>query len=85
MSIHELKQGMRVKLARDVEIYPIGIFTKGMAGIVETVDLTQPDVIAHVKLDAYDPELDDWDNCLQVGRPDRPNEFATYPADYEAA
>jgi hypothetical protein len=79
------KVGARVRLTRDIELYPIGIFPAGLTGVVTDVQPDSPDVIAQVKLDETFPELEEWDNCLQVSRVERSGEGACTTADFEEA
>jgi hypothetical protein len=70
-----MKLNDRVRLTGDVDIFQLGSFLTGATGTVVWAD---PDPGAdhgmghlfEVRLDEYFPELDAWDNCLQVFRPD---------------
>lgn len=71
MTRSEFTVGARVKICRDVEIFPIGIFRAGLLGTVTDYDSDVPpdwgwDLIGHVRLDEHRPELAAWDNNLQV-------------------
>ena len=58
------KKGDRVRLTQDVDHYPTGYFKAGLTGTF--VEYVQDDAMAYVKLDEHRPELDEWDNCLEI-------------------
>lgn len=62
--------GQRVRLVRDVEIFPLNIYRTGATGTVVATSINSV-VIAEVRLDEHYPELDEWDNELQVCDPTR--------------
>jgi hypothetical protein len=57
--------GQRVRLIRDVEVYPIDIFRAGLTGTVTDFNPGMRPIM-HVKLDRHFGGLKDWDNELQV-------------------
>jgi hypothetical protein len=58
--------GVRVKLVRPVDCYPLGVFPVGTAGVVVSVE-DRDGTLAEVKLDQRFACLDAWDDLLQVG------------------
>ena len=65
MLYSEMKHGMRVRLVRDVDVYPDGLYRAGLLG---TVDMRGTDdfIRGAVKLDQIFPELSEWDNCIMM-------------------
>jgi len=63
--------GERVRLTKTVEVFPIGVFDPGLIGVI--ADITSNGI--WVKLDRHFPELEAWDNELQIWDDDEP---ATY-------
>lgn len=55
--------GSKVRLTRPVENYPIGIFDIGLTGTLMNIDREGS---YWVKLDTHFPELDEWENELQL-------------------
>ena len=64
--------GDRVQLQLDLRLYELGEFPAGAKGTVTYVTIppepTQP--VGGVRLDEPFPELDDWENELQVWLPE---------------
>ena len=56
------KVGERVELYREIDHYPLGIFPIGATGVVDEAN----DDAIWIKMDRRFPELDDWQNRLQV-------------------
>ena len=61
----QVANGVRVRIVRTIEIFPIDIFPVGLTGTMVDVDHTAQ-VIAHVQLDDRRACLNVWDNRLQV-------------------
>lgn len=58
---------LRVRIARKIDMFPIGILDTGMLGTVVSFDgdgITAPFCL--VKLDQVVPALEPWDNHIQV-------------------
>jgi hypothetical protein len=53
-----LREGTRVRFTQPVDRYPHVAVSRGETG---TVTLADPEMVA-VRLDRYDPGLDEWDN-----------------------
>lgn len=60
-----IKIGTRVRLTLDIENYPFILAKAGLTGTL--VEKNNDDGFWLVKLDKYFEDLDEWDNCLQVG------------------
>lgn len=58
--------GQRVRLVRDVELYPLGTFPAGLEGTISEIHPhAEPwEVLVEVKLDTYFDALDEWENNL---------------------
>ena len=56
--------GDRVRLNSDVDIFPLIIMREGEAGTIASVN----DEAIFVRMDKHYPELDEWDNALEVWR-----------------
>jgi hypothetical protein len=52
--------GQRVRLVRDVDLFPATIVRAGVLGTVVEID-----TYIAVRLDQRNVHLDEWDNCLQ--------------------
>ena len=65
MDLYDMTNGLRVKIVRNVDIYPTGVFRAGLTGTVTDVD-DGCEIYCMVKMDRHFPELDEWDNALQV-------------------
>jgi hypothetical protein len=75
MSDPELyRVGMRLRLARDWDYYPLGSFPAGTTGTLIAVDLTQPPdlYVAVLSLDTHFDALTEWENCVYIYRSDHP-------------
>lgn len=76
MKPEEMIEGMRVRIVREVEIYPLGVFEVGLLGVVKEVYTPDPrghwtqEIVCSVLLDEPRQELLSWDNCLQVYIPE---------------
>lgn len=62
-----ISNGARFCLRHTVGAYPTGIFAAGLTGTLEQVDFMCGPNVAMLRLDKKFSELDEWDNCLQVG------------------
>ena len=69
-----MTHGLRVRIARDLDISPTGIFPAGLTGRVVAVNPDEPllradgygRIFARVVLDHHFPELDEWENAIDV-------------------
>lgn len=77
----KLPVGARVRLTREVDIYPIDIFPAGLLGTVADVSRDRQ-VVAMVRLDRHYDGLDEWQNALQVYAD--PDESTCTPDAWEA-
>jgi hypothetical protein len=81
MTEAEMTIRTRVRLTKDVELFAEGLMLRpGLAGTV--VLAANRGLCAMVKLDDHFPELDNWDNELQVG-PLGTDEYACDPSYFE--
>ena len=65
MNKEDVKVGLRVRLAKEWECFPMGFWPVGETGrVVEILD--EPDPMIVVKLDAHYECLDGWENDLQI-------------------
>lgn len=83
MRREDMREGQRVRIAREIEIYPIGIFPAGLTGRIGIVEPDSLDVVTHVRLDKHVEALDDWSNELQVWRIEREDEGACTADNFE--
>ena len=60
--MQDFKAGMRVRLVEAVENFPTILAPAGEEGTVTDTD----GEFVYVRLDRHFPELDEWDNVLQV-------------------
>lgn len=59
--------GDRVRVIREIDLYPVGVFPVGLTGTVVTAcEKSDVPEIAWVRLDATYDVLAEWDNCLVV-------------------
>lgn len=56
--------GDRVRLNRDVDIFPLIVMREDEVGTIASVN----DEAIFVRMDKHYPELDEWDNALEVWR-----------------
>ena len=56
--------GDRVRLNRDVDIFPLIIMREGEVGTIASIN----DEAIYVRMDKLYPELDEWDNALEIWR-----------------
>jgi len=72
MNASQFRPGARVALIADIAPYPLGAFPAGARGkVVHVEKMATPGCpIANVRMDDHFADLDDWDNELQVFRPD---------------
>ena len=68
--------GQRVRLIRDVDLFPATIVRAGGLGTI-----TEIDTYIAVRLDEHDAHLDEWNNCLQCFDGDE-NEYPCTVADF---
>lgn len=68
MEAYEMLNGRRVRIFKDLGIFALGSFPAGLEGTIESANAIArcPDYLCLVKLDQHFPELNEWDNCLQV-------------------
>lgn len=67
----DFKIGDRVKLRHDLDVYPLGRFPAGAKGtVMREVTGEYADDCALVLMDDHFPDLDEWENLLQVGTVD---------------
>ena len=79
-----LPVGTRVRIVRDIELYPLNIYHPGMTGVIsDEVMSGSGGVLRHVRLDKLCPELDEWDNQLQVNDPLREDAGVCTPDAWE--
>lgn len=66
------RPGARVRLTADVAPYPLGSFPKGTTGTVVEINPDAPvgNPVGFIKLDQHFDCLNEWDNVLQVFRPE---------------
>ena len=65
----DFEPGMRVRLVEDVENFPTVLVPAGECGMIADAS----DELVYVSLDRHFPELDEWENVLQVSRDDHPD------------
>lgn len=82
MTPAEFLPGRRVRLTADLEPFIFGEIRAGETGVITTVEggWGVNTVSALVRLDRHFPDLDEWDNEIQVGTTD---ESATTPDCFE--
>jgi len=66
----DFKVGDRVRLTQALDIFNLGCFSEGITGVVTYVNDEGLEIIGGVRLDVPHPDLDEWDNELQVFRPE---------------
>jgi hypothetical protein len=71
MRAADLREGLRVRLAHTLDLYPHGMIPKGRIGVVDRVDpeaatLPHDRVIAEIRLSSAVPALAPWDNCVLI-------------------
>jgi hypothetical protein len=67
MRREDLVDGMRLRIVQEIDIFVVGKFPKGAVGTLTLAEPAGwPEMIGTVKLDDHFPELDEWDNCLQL-------------------
>lgn len=69
--------GQRVRLIRDVDLFPATIVRAGVTGTVVEID-----TYIAVRLDQHNAHLDEWQNCLQCFDADQ-DEYPCTVADFE--
>jgi hypothetical protein len=64
----EMRVGQRVRLIQATGHLNTPWFPVGTTGVVTATGFSQiPEVYAHVRLDNHFPEMDEWENVLEVG------------------
>lgn len=67
MLLAQMTVGRRVRIVIEIDIFNLGVYPVGLTGVVSSVDDDDADGICRmVKLDGHRPELNEWDNELQV-------------------
>ena len=74
-----LHEGSRVRLKREVENFPIGTFQVGLTGTLVKIGEGGD---YWVKLDQHFPDLDAWDNQLQLWDWSDQDSLDEHPSNY---